>query len=66
MPDRVRRALFLVALERGFLDAILDRFVIEPFMTLARRMTRVDQWLCDAVMPAHRPAAITDGEDRDE
>ena len=66
MPDRVRRAVFLVALERGFLDSILDRFVTGPFLKAAGRMTRVDQWLCDAFMPARRPATISDSEDRDE
>jgi NADH:ubiquinone oxidoreductase subunit 5 (subunit L)/multisubunit Na+/H+ antiporter MnhA subunit len=64
--DRLRRVLFLVALERGFLDSVLDRFVVEPFMTLARRLTRVDQWLCAAVMPARRAQIAEAGEDRDE
>jgi len=61
----VRRRLFLIALERGFLDSILDRVVVEPFMRLARRLTRLDRWLCDAVMPA-RAAAVERGGDRDE
>ena len=63
--DGVRRRLFLIALERGFLDSILDRVVVEPFMRLARRLTRLDRWLCDAVMPA-RAAAVERGGDRDE
>ena len=63
--DRVRRLLFLVALERGFLDSILDRVVVEPFTRLARRLTRLDQWLCDALLPA-LPTAIEAGEDQDE
>jgi len=64
--DRVRRRLFLIALERGFLDSILDRAVVEPFMRLARQLTRVDRWLCDAVMPWRQPVAIEGSEDRDE
>jgi NAD(P)H-quinone oxidoreductase subunit 5 len=63
--DRARRRLFLIALERGFLDSILDRLVVEPFMRLAGLLTRVDQWLCDAVLPARMPAAV-DGGDQDE
>ena len=55
--DRARRRLFLIALERGFLDSILDRVVVEPFTRLARLLTRLDQWLCDAVLPARRPVA---------
>src|SRR5205814_1497914 len=39
--DRVRRRLFLIALERGFLDSILDGVVVEPFTRLARQLTRL-------------------------
>ena len=63
---RVRDRLFLVAIERGFLDSILDRVVVDPFTRLARRLTRLDQWLCDAVLPAERAALVEEGEDQDE
>jgi NADH-quinone oxidoreductase subunit L len=63
--SRARRVLFLIAIERGFLDATLDRFVVEPFIRGARWLTRLDQWLCDAVLPARRSAAAGGG-DRDE
>jgi NAD(P)H-quinone oxidoreductase subunit 5 len=63
--DRLRRRLFLIALERGFLDSLLDRVVVEPFTRLARQLTRLDGWLCDAVMFA-RPAAADGGKDQDE
>lgn len=63
---RVRRRLFLIALERGFLDSILDRFVVDPFTWLARQLTRVDQWLCDVVLPSRWRIAADTGEDRDE
>ena len=49
--DRMRRRLYLIALERGFLDSLLDRVVVDPFTRLARRLTRLDAWLCGAVMP---------------
>jgi NAD(P)H-quinone oxidoreductase subunit 5 len=65
VSDRARQQLFLIALERGFLDTILDRFVVEPFARLAGALTRLDQWLCDALLPARLPAAV-DGGDRDE
>jgi NADH-quinone oxidoreductase subunit L len=64
--DRVRRGLFLIALERGFLDSILDRVVVEPFTRLARQLTRLDGWLCDAVLARRRPTAFEGGEDHDE
>jgi len=65
VPERARRQLFLIALERGFLDSILDRAVVEPFTRLARLCTRLDQWLCDAVLPA-RVSPAGDGGDQDE
>jgi NADH-quinone oxidoreductase subunit L len=64
--DRVRRRLFLIALERGFLDSILDRVVVEPFTRLARQLTRLDGWLCDAVIPGRQPVPVDEGEDHDE
>ncbi|HEX2339587.1 MAG TPA: proton-conducting transporter membrane subunit [Vicinamibacterales bacterium] len=63
--ERARRRLFLIALERGFLDSILDRAVVEPFTRLARLLTRLDEWLCHAVLPA-RVSANADGSDHDE
>ena len=63
--DRARRWVFLIALERGFLDSALDRFVIEPFTRTARLFAKLDEWLCDAVLPSRRPAPV-DGGDRDE
>src|SRR5262249_5369310 len=62
---RVRQQLFLIALERGFLDTILDRILINPFTRVACFLTDLDQWLCDAVLPAWRPSSVDEG-DRDE
>jgi NAD(P)H-quinone oxidoreductase subunit 5 len=56
--DRARRELFLIALERGFLDGMIERVVIEPFTRLAGALTRLDQRLCGAVLPARLPAAV--------
>ena len=64
--DRMKRGLFLIALERGFLDSLLDRFVVEPFIRVARQLTRLDEWLCDVVIPTRRPVAIQGTEDQDE
>jgi hypothetical protein len=33
-------------LERGFVDALIDRFVASPFQALAARLDRLDRWLC--------------------
>ena len=64
--NRARQRLFLIALERGFLDSLLDRVIVGPFTRLARQLTLLDQWLCDAVLPARRPVAVDAGEDQDE
>jgi NAD(P)H-quinone oxidoreductase subunit 5 len=64
--DRLRRQLFLIAVERGFLDSILDRWVVEPFTRLARLLTRFDAWLCGVVLPEGRAARVESSGDRDE
>ena len=64
--DEVRRRLFLIALERGFLDSILERVFVEPFTRLARELTRLDVWLCGTVMPTRQMAAVEGAEDQDE
>jgi NAD(P)H-quinone oxidoreductase subunit 5 len=64
--DRLSRYLFLIALERGFLDTILDRVVVEPFTRVGRLLTRMDTWLCEAVLPARGRVAVPEGEDRDD
>jgi NAD(P)H-quinone oxidoreductase subunit 5 len=46
MPDRVRHSLFLIAVERGFLDSMLDRMIVDPFVRAARLLTRLDASLC--------------------
>jgi NAD(P)H-quinone oxidoreductase subunit 5 len=63
---RVRRVLYLVALERGFLDGIMDRLIIEPFLRSANQLTRFDRWLCNAVIPARPLVAVEEVEEHDE
>jgi NADH-quinone oxidoreductase subunit L len=65
LPDRARRRLFLLALERGFLDSALDRLVVEPFTAAARRLTRLDAWMCGAVLPVESTPPAR-GEDQDD
>jgi NADH-quinone oxidoreductase subunit L len=64
--ERMRRRVFLVALERGFLDTVLDRAIVAPFEQIARRLSRLDRWLCDAVISASPLAVVDADEDRDE
>jgi NADH-quinone oxidoreductase subunit L len=46
-PRRMQpRWLYLAALERGFVDALVDRCVVLPFQRLARRLDRFDRLLC--------------------
>src|SRR5438034_1457167 len=65
-PNRVRRLLYLVALERGFLDSIIDRVLVEPFMRIAGHLSRLDRWLCDAGVVTPRPVPIEASENQDE
>jgi NADH-quinone oxidoreductase subunit L len=53
-PKGLRRVLYLVALERGFLDSIIDRVVVEPFVGFANLLTRLDRWLCGDIVSAVR------------
>jgi NADH-quinone oxidoreductase subunit L len=62
---RLRRRLFLLALERGFLDSALDRVVVGPFTRVAQQLTRLDRWLCDAVIPARLQVGAPGGEGQD-
>ena len=61
----VRTRLFLIALERGFLDGILDRVVVDPFTRLARALTRMDAALSGVALPAWRSGAV-EPDSRDE
>jgi NADH-quinone oxidoreductase subunit L len=66
MPGRLRRQLFLVALERGFLDSLLEGAILAPFVQLSRGLMWVDRRLCDVVMPAPAGAQADEGDGRDE
>jgi NAD(P)H-quinone oxidoreductase subunit 5 len=63
LSSRAERALFLFVLERGFLDSVLDRLVVEPFAWIARVLTRLDRWLCDVVLPARQAVDGTQQHD---
>jgi NAD(P)H-quinone oxidoreductase subunit 5 len=62
----LRRSLFLIALERGFLDSLVERLVVAPFTRTMRLCTRVDQWLCDVLRPRQHLVATERVVDQDE
>ena len=66
IPEGLRRQLYLVALERGFLDAILDRVVVEPFHRVTGWMARLDALLCDWVVQRAPSLLVEAADDRDE
>jgi NAD(P)H-quinone oxidoreductase subunit 5 len=66
VPNRLRRGFYLVALERGFLDSIIDRLVVEPFTRIANHLSRLDRWLCDTVVAAPASISIEPMEDQDD
>lgn len=55
LPERTVRRLYLFAMERGFLDTMLDKAVVQPFLGLARRLSRMDARLCGAVLASPAP-----------
>ncbi|MEK7743839.1 MAG: hypothetical protein AAB578_05580, partial [Elusimicrobiota bacterium] len=42
-------ALYLCALERGFLDGIFERLAVEPLARLSARLDRFDRRLCSSL-----------------
>ncbi|HEY1304798.1 MAG TPA: proton-conducting transporter membrane subunit [Vicinamibacterales bacterium] len=66
ISDDMRRRLYLFALERGFLDATLDRLIVEPFHEITRWMARLDAFLCDFVLRRTPSMFVDAGDDRDE
>jgi len=66
VPEGVRRQLFLFALERGFVDAVLDRLFVDPFFWLTRQMSRLDRFLCDVVIRRAPSILVEAAEDRDD
>lgn len=59
--SRWRRGLYLAALERGFLDALIDRLVVRPFVTVASALDRVDRMLCGRERPDAGKSEERDG-----
>lgn len=43
------RSLYLFALERGFLDELIDRWIVRPVSRLAGRLDRLDRMLCGSL-----------------
>jgi NAD(P)H-quinone oxidoreductase subunit 5 len=66
IPAAFRRQLYLFALERGFLDAIIDRWVVEPFLAATQAMARFDEFLCRNVTARTAFFVSDEGDDRDE
>jgi NADH-quinone oxidoreductase subunit L len=66
MPGRLRRRLFLAAIERGFLDSLLDRAIVGPFTRLARRLTILDRWLCGVIVPTSPAGFALESADADD
>jgi NADH-quinone oxidoreductase subunit L len=45
-PSRLRRFVHLIALERGFLDAAIARFLVAPLRRVVAACDRIDRLLC--------------------
>jgi len=52
----VRQGLYLVALERGFVDSLLDRAILAPFLRLVGVLDRFDRFLSGSFGHDHEEA----------
>lgn len=62
VPPRIQRWVYLAAIERGFLDEVLDRFVVRPFVVSFSTFNALEKrwmhWLCgDAPSDSHELAS---------
>lgn len=55
----VRSRLYLLALERGFVDEAIDRLVVAPYYRVADQLDRLDRLLCGDRTTRGGPAATT-------
>jgi NAD(P)H-quinone oxidoreductase subunit 5 len=60
------KAVFLIAIERGFLDTLLDRLVVAPFTRTANMLTAFDRRLCGALIPTAGASLVHEDDNRDE
>lgn len=51
LPQRLRRWLFVYALERGFLDGLIERSVVRPFLKVVGALDAFDRLLCGHKKP---------------
>ena len=65
VPPRVTARLYLIALERGFLDAVLDRLIVVPFQRVAGALGQLDRFLCGVAIGGSSlpPVAAEEGDD---
>ena len=54
IPRRFQPVLYLFALERGFLDPLIDRYVVGLLQGLAGILDRLDRALCGDVFPGRQ------------
>jgi NAD(P)H-quinone oxidoreductase subunit 5 len=63
IPERVQLWLYRLALERAYLDGLLDTFVVGPWLGLFRRLDALERRWCRFVAGEARPAARPARED---
>lgn len=63
LSEKQLHGLYLFALERGFLDSVLDGWAVGPFINIAQKLSKLDGWLCGAVLSATLAAPSTESQD---
>jgi NAD(P)H-quinone oxidoreductase subunit 5 len=62
IPERLQRRLYRLALERAYLDAALDAFVVAPWLGLFRRLDALERRWCRLVAGERGPVEAQGGE----
>jgi NADH-quinone oxidoreductase subunit L len=73
LPPQLRRRMYRVALERGHLEAAIDRYVIDPSLSFLRKLDALERHACarlagtrarESLPPSRTALADSEGEPR--
>lgn len=59
LPNRLRLRIYHFAMERGFLDAVLDTFIVSPFVSVFRWCDEMERRWTSLFSAPHQSAAAT-------
>ncbi len=62
IPERLELWLYRFALERGYVEALVDRVAVAPVLGLARAADRAEKWIADRIAGDRRPSRPSPAE----